>query len=549
MRLLRRSMPLVAVAACVSLLGQSSIPPAPIAPPTPEPAVPQFAELSSRPFRSQCEVFFKYAHLQRPGNQKPVRYWARAKIIEAPDRAAFSAALATQTGPLIVRNPRLAVADLAGARLYDLCFEEGSLDGADMSRITGENLTFMRSTLKGAILDHSRVDRMTFSGSKLIDLHARAAVITDLSLNGGIFDGMTFDRSTLAGLRIECPKVSSVDQCEWPETPISFRDTDIRNARFDLGFDDKWDFTGARLADPKIQIGHVPHFASALMTGGVTVESGGYNQPVSAKLSLAEWGQMQRAWINPELSVGHGRRGGPSFRCVDARTPAEKFICTNDDYRSLDGPDQQLGRLYRAALAAGKIDRLSQRTWLARRETCLSKRNDEQIAECLVDAYAERIAAIGARMPTPPWMSPGAKALFIEDDIPVDDAFKAGKLYRKLIPVIVTNSSGVVNVRLSGRRALVAGGHAWGGNAHMCSMGGRYRLDRGKGIAYEVFPYETAEAPFMRFVGDELSFEKSDKFLWPDSAMCGARAGWGDMTRLPLGAKERRSLQELLGKT
>jgi uncharacterized protein len=76
-----------------------------------------------------------------------------------------------------------------------------------------------------------------------------------------------------------------------------------------------------------------------------------------------------------------------TFGCNKASSFAEKAICS--DCR-LTAMDDELGRLYRAALASASEKealKTEQKAWLASRDQC-------QDSNCIMKAYADRIAAL-----------------------------------------------------------------------------------------------------------------------------------------------------------
>lgn len=152
----------------------------------------------------------------------------------------------------------------------------------------------------------------------------------------------------------------------------------------------------------------------------------------------------------------------------------------------------------------------------------------------------------------PSWRRPGATSLFVEATVSFDPAFRATSLYRRLVPVLAGNppSRVLVTVRRDGR--LDVEGDASGGGGHVCSLSGEgLRLDRATGWysgPHRPYPSEPPEwrdrpMPVLRFRGDWAQayqpWHQRDPRMG-DYITCGARAGFGDMIRLPLTSAEAR---------
>jgi uncharacterized protein len=80
--------------------------------------------------------------------------------------------------------------------------------------------------------------------------------------------------------------------------------------------------------------------------------------------------------------------GAAGFDCLRASTSVERMICSTP---ALSAADDQLAALYDARKAKDKSVASSQRDWLR------NVRNKCTTAECLTQAYATRIQALGAK--------------------------------------------------------------------------------------------------------------------------------------------------------
>src|SRR5262245_4455995 len=94
------------------------------------------------------------------------------------------------------------------------------------------------------------------------------------------------------------------------------------------------------------------------------------------------------------LLAGTAQSASPSFPCDQARTPAEKLICSSPELSTLDG---HLGQYYSAARSTLKTADScllsDQRNWLrTQRDTCSD-------AACLRQAYLRRLAELDPLQP------------------------------------------------------------------------------------------------------------------------------------------------------
>ena len=219
----------------------------------------------------------------------------------------------------------------------------------------------------------------------------------------------------------------------------------------------------------------------------------------------------------------------PSFACAAAASRVEKLICGDweQQARSLD---RDLAALYREARAAGATDAAAQRAWLRQRDRCEDR-------ECLAESYRARMdvlfAALGDR-----WaLAPDETRAFHEPVLALTDAFRAGDLYRRMIPAL--ELAAMQHATLTGREngSIGAEGSALGANAHMCTLAVEAaEFDPANGW-YSAVSSEGTTVPLFRIWGDRLMIRYSGNFgNTPEEAMdfisCGARAGFGDMLDL-----------------
>lgn len=149
----------------------------------------------------------------------------------------------------------------------------------------------------------------------------------------------------------------------------------------------------------------------------------------------------------------------------------------------------------------------------------------------------------------PRWARPGTRALFVSADVGFDDGFRAGPLYRRLLPVIVRAASARIVVRIAADGSAGVKGEAFGYNAHGCSLDGeRLAFDPATGWlsgpasvrAGDPPAWRTRPKPLLRFQGDRAEVyagghPQAEEDLWLlDHIQCGARARFDvDLVRVP----------------
>jgi uncharacterized protein YjbI with pentapeptide repeats len=156
-----------------------------------------------------------------------------------------------------------------------------------------------------------------------------------------------------------------------------------------------------------------------------------------------------------------------------------------------------------------------------------------------------------------PWLRPGAEGLFVASKIAFDAAARRSALYRRLMPAILAGAISVVRVKVNRDGSVSASGGAFGRNGHLCDITAK-RLRMGNDGWYSAWaepfdppnPPPTAAVPVLRFQGDRAEvFEgghPNDDKVHSDGfarfVMCGARAGFEDMIRVPLSPGATRKL-------
>lgn len=446
-------------------------------------------------------------------------------------RAARGEALITIAGG------NFAGADLRGARLHNICFLETNFAGADLRGAEAAGIGFVRADLTGANLSGAHMARVLLRQVDLKDADASNADLSGGKMDGGwdaSVENFRVDGANLSGFRFDCG-ITIDDGCAL-EGEISMTGANLTGAFLSTYERLKiWD--RARIDRTEVSLTQLDELAAADIAGPILVRGG---EAVVA-LSGAEF----RA-ILPHLSYA-SEAAAPSFDCTRAASRIELLICGPDGGR-LRALDRAVASLYRQA---GRSAAASQSAWLRERDRCPADDN-----WCVEQSYQRRKAALVARVGPPAWMRPGAAALFVAPSVGFDDAFRAGPLYARLVPVIIGSgwSRAVVSVNPNG--TIEASGDAVGANGHSCSLGGEgLRFDSATGWysgpqrsgADVPMPWRTRPMPVLLLWGERAEVyelgrsgpggEEGDPRS-SDYASCGARAGFSEMVRMPVSDAE-----------
>ena len=157
----------------------------------------------------------------------------------------------------------------------------------------------------------------------------------------------------------------------------------------------------------------------------------------------------------------------------------------------------------------------------------------------------------------PRWMRPGAIAIFAAPPIRFDTTARASALYRRMLPVVSEGAKSLLLVVVRPGGSIDVSGSAMGANAHLCSVdGNNLRYDARTGWFVGTAqpsggsggPRPPRPVPLVAFTGEEAEvFEKGR----PDPkeepgflhfGLCGARAEFERMLRLPVGPAEARRI-------
>jgi hypothetical protein len=159
-----------------------------------------------------------------------------------------------------------------------------------------------------------------------------------------------------------------------------------------------------------------------------------------------------------------------------------------------------------------------------------------------------------------PWMVPGAIARFIAPPIALDRVARSSSLYRRLLPVLTAGATSVVLVKVGRDGSLEARGESVGSNAHACGLDApRLTMDRRTGWysgahkPWEDDPprYAGQPMPVLRFRGERAEVYLHGISGWgspnsdprhSDYVLCGARAWFAPMIKIPISGREARQL-------
>lgn len=155
----------------------------------------------------------------------------------------------------------------------------------------------------------------------------------------------------------------------------------------------------------------------------------------------------------------------------------------------------------------------------------------------------------GRKVTKPPsWLRPGADVLFVAPRIDFDPVARRTPVFRRLLPAIVAGAISYARVKVDRRGRVSASGSAVGGNQHMCGLGaanlrfGRRGWYSGVASAGDLAVKPTGiPVPVIRFWADRAEvYERGHS--WDEAilrngfdafVMCGARAGFEEMIRVP----------------
>jgi uncharacterized protein YecT (DUF1311 family) len=300
------------------------------------------------------------------------------------------------------------------------------------------------------------------------------------------------------------------------------------------------DWSGARIDRTEISSQQLVELGRADLQGPIRVRGG----DTVVELSPADYRALQ-----PHIrSTATDARA--SFDCAAARSPAEREICgpRGAPLRQLDA---ELAGLYQRVRSIDPAAAVAQQSWLRARNRCGADEN------CLFNSYTERKGQLLARLGPPAWARPGAVALFIQPELLFSPSFQQQPLYRRLLPALIDGASARVVVRVNADGTIDAGGDAVGGNAHLCSLAAeRLRFDPAN--AWYSGPYREDEdtpaglrgraMPVLRFAEDVAEVYRGGQGgdgadpRPSDYASCGARAGFGDLIRVPVTQREAEDL-------
>jgi len=434
---------------------------------------------------------------------------------------------------ITVAGGNFAGADLRGAALHNICFLDTNLAGADLRGAEAPGIGFVRANLAGANMSGARMARVVLRQSDLKDADATGANLSGGRMDGGwgaSVENFRLDRADLSGFRFDCG-IALDDGCPL-HGEISVGGANLTGAALS-DYNRLTNWNGARIDRTEVDLTQLDQLGGAEIAGPILVRGG------EAVVSLS--GAELRA-ILPHLSFA-SEAARPSFDCARAAAPIELMICRPDGGR-LRALDRAVADLFRQA---GRGAAASQSAWLRERDRCPADDN-----WCVEQSYQRRKAALVAFTGPPGWMRPGAAALFVAPSVGFDEAFRAGPLYARLVPVIIGGgwSRAVVSVNPNG--TIDASGDAVGANGHSCSLGGEgLRLDSATGWysgpqrsgAEVPMPWRTRPMPVLLLWGERAEVyergrsgpggEEGDPRS-SDYASCGARAGFSEMVRMPV---------------
>ncbi len=456
------------------------------------------------------------------------------KIKSPADLASYTAK------PLLINGGDFRGFDFSGMQLNDICFTNANFTGSKMRSVRARETEFVRSNFVDVDMRGAHLNSVQFQTTNFVRADFTNAVLERVSIIGGAWQSMRFDRAFLSHVRLSCTDISEPAQCGagWTELPagvqegsggLSFKGATIGNLaiatpRWFTGWGKSWDFSGTRVSGLQIGLGQVHNLVGARFAGPVWIgfdgeENGG---PGRVRFGPSEMEGLLAAWRGKDSIFLQYR--SPSFDCARATTAIEKLICEEDG--GLGATDWQLADVYRDGLRAGVTNRAEQRLWLKGRDAC-SGTEKWEIESCVARHYRARIDTLLWRMSPPAWLEERRERLFLDVDLPVSPSFRTTDTYRRLLPLLVDTASSRVAVRPLPDGRIETSGDAVGGNGHMCSVTGPFTFNpvtRAYRI-YDDYEHQWVEGPTLQ--GRWMKLEPEEEIL--PNMMCGARANFSDM--------------------
>ena len=440
---------------------------------------------------------------------------------------------------ITVKGGNFARADLRGATLHNICFVETDLSGSDWRGAQAEGVGFVRANLAGANLAGANLRRLLIREADLANVDATGADLSGGRLDGG-WDGsmenLRLVRANLEDFNFACG-ITISDGCPL-NGAIDLSGADLSRAHLAL-YDRITSWTGARIDETEVAFTQLADLASAEIVGPIHLEGGGSTVALSR--------EEHRALL-PHLR-GRDEAPSPSFDCAAASTPVERLICGAEG-GTLRKLDRDVDALYRRVLARDPGEARAQGSWLRARNGCHNG-DDTAAYGCLNQRYEERKQGLVARLgPAAP--PPGEVHFYVEAPVEFDDGFRDDPLYRRLVPALIHASWSRASVRTNADGTIDVRGDAIGGNAHSCSLGGdRLRFDPATGWYSGPFRATGAEPagwrdrpmPVLLLWGERAEVYLRGRGTFgategdpraSDYASCGARAGFGEMIRMPV---------------
>lgn len=444
---------------------------------------------------------------------------------------------------ITVKGGTFARADLRGAALHNICFVETDLSASDWRGAQAEGVGFVRADLGGARLAGANLRRVLIREANLANVDATGADLSGGRLDGG-WDGsmenLRLIRANLQDFNFACG-ITVSDGCPIAGT-IDLSGADLSRAHLAL-YDRITNWSGARIDETEVAFTQLSQLATAEILGPIHLEGGGTTVALSREEHRALLPHLRDRDAAPS----------PSFNCAAASTPVERLICGAEG-AALRKLDRDVDALYRRVLARDPGEARAQGSWLRSRDRCHSG-DDAAAYGCLDQRYEERKQALVARLgPAAP--PPGEMHFYVEAPVEFDDGFRDDPLYRRLVPALIHASWSRAIVRTNADGTIDVRGDAIGGNAHSCSLSGdRLRFDPAtgwysgpyQGTGDEPAAWRDRPMPVLLLWGDRAEVYLNGRGTFgategdpraSDYASCGARAGFGEMIRMPISAEE-----------
>lgn len=467
----------------------------------------------------------------------------------------------------------LANADFSGRDFSDICFSNSRFPRSNWSFATGNNLQFDRvdlvasrwerfrgqrlkfsyANLENATLAHAVMPLVRFDAAQLVGVDASHADLSGGSVQGRALDSMRqarFDFADLTGFEFNCG-IGQGDNCGQDSEKVSLAGANLTNAAIRMAYKSDWDFSKAIINNTRLHFFQLAWIRESRLEGTVIVE------PTAWTASRDQYAELLRpVSLSPiELRIvwlAFDRLHQPGFDCEQARSTAERYICSKTPYSDFSRFAEADRELNQAYLHAWRRDRSivnEQRRWLLERDACMNLETSDFGSpgyECIQTLYRERIEELWqiARMEL--LLPSGEREFFVDQQTgeflwQIDDSV----LRSKLTSLAFGNSWDLIVIERDPQGRLFASGVSVGSNYHLGNLNspesgmvfhsksGFYGGSKPCLPGFEICPIVRFRGHYLDTAPENVTDGDAEKYYFNEFISSGARAGFGRMVRVP----------------